>query len=778
MRLLESGLKASCSLASRPAMLLSLTIIALCIGFCGPELKPIPGIKADRPVKVRGRVVSIPEKTDYGWLVRVSPIEVLQSGKLLDYSGTIPLRFNTGIKGECPTSLFRGSAVEFRGVLKRPSYNLIPGVKDRRILAEARDIPFSIDLKSSLQIETGKSEGGPANNLYRYLLGFVSCLDSEAPEKTASLARALLLGQKRAIPNDLYQKMNRLGVTHFFVISGFHIGIIAFSLYLVFGRFGRTAVLFVAPPLIWFYIWMIGFPTPAVRAGIITTLGVLLLETGLQKKLLNLLGLAAIIIVLENPAVPYLPGFQMTFLAIAGIILLASPLHDYLGIPEESLRCFRQKEVYPEAGGRAGILRKVRTCFEDYCRHFPEQILKPAGRCLPFLVRPLKIIVCTACIQFFLAPLLVFHFNCLNLYSPISTLILFLPLTMLIILGMAMLIAWWTPVAPALLDIYSLIVNITSGLICWLDINFPPLYLFHPHPGVILCFYLVLLAGIYLNPAMGWIPSLILLVSYFSWIPCFPASPDNRLEISMLDVGQGECLHLRYPNGRNGLIDAGGTSYAGNQHYVGKSLIGRYLWDRRIEELSYILVTHPEQDHCGGFSFIKQVFKQHRFYCHDPPPDCPPSAEILSAGDSFAVGGVFHEVLWPAKDLKGFDNLNDRSLVILVTFGEFRALFTGDISARVEEELTKRGSPAGLSVLKVSHHGSKYSSSSEFLSSLDPVCAIISAGRRNPFGHPAGEVLDRMKESGIKVYSTPEHGTIRIVTDGKHTRVIATRDSD
>jgi len=244
----------------------------------------------------------------------------------------------------------------------------------------------------------------------------------------------------------------------------------------------------------------------------------------------------------------------------------------------------------------------------------------------------------------------------------------------------------------------------------------------------------------------------------------------------MLDVGQGESLHLRYPDGQSAFIDTGGTAYPGNGLYVGKGLIGRYLWEKRIGHLNFVLITHPEYDHYGGYSFISQNFQIDTSYSYNPPPERPTSFKRLSAGDRFVVGGVAHEVLWPPNALRGFDSLNDRSLVLLVTYGKFQIILTGDISAQVEEQLIKRVSIRNPMVLKVAHHGSKYSSSQRFLDFLNSKIAIISAGRRNPFGHPAEEAVERMRSCGIKVYATPDHGTIRIITDGRKMQVETSSD--
>ncbi len=755
------------SAASNPALFPAAACILAAVLFCSPELTPIPGADMDRPFMVKAVVDTIPEKSAFGYQAVLRPLHVSQDETQLDYTGKMVLRMPLNQNRAGAGGLFRGEVIEFRGGFERPACNLIPGVKDRRITAEIEKTPFIVRLKSPLQIIRRTPPPAHKLALSKYLRNFILHVEEKKSEETSGLLSALLFGQKGALGTPSREKLNRLGISHLFVISGFHIGILASALYLVF-RIGRSrlSVLMIAA-VIWSYIWLIGFPIPASRAGVIVTAGVLMLSGGIQKRLFNTLSLAAILLVGQNPASVFLPGFQLTFSCIAGIILLAIPLNDLLRTPERGYRIFIEEKVFLSGGKNPGLIRKFRTWAEDCFRHIPGKALKAGMKCLEALSWPLQAAGCTAAIQFFLFPLLVYYFNSFNFFS-LATTAFFMPLiSFLVINGLLLFAFWWSPLAGPLFLSYKFIGTGTLRMIDFFDEHFPPLYLAQPSPEAVFFFYGFLLLMLAVNPARGWLFPLLLLIAYFSWAPVLgPGNQDNSLEISMLDVGQGDCLHLRFPNGTSALVDAGGTVFQDNEIFIGKNLIARYLWGSGIRRLEYVLITHPEKDHFAGFSFLDRAFEINTLYCHDSHHSYPDSAAQLSAGDTFIVGGVFHQVLWPDQDFRQQGSLNDRSLVLLLTYGRFRILLTGDISGDIEKKLIRDNALEGVIILKAAHHGSSSSSSLEFIEKLQAETAIISAGRRNPFNHPSGKVINRLESAGMNIYSTPEHGSVNISTDG------------
>ncbi len=260
------------------------------------------------------------------------------------------------------------------------------------------------------------------------------------------------------------------------------------------------------------------------------------------------------------------------------------------------------------------------------------------------------------------------------------------------------------------------------------------------------------------------------------WVPCLSAlsPPHKTLQVTVLDVGQGESIHLRYPNGKHALIDTGGSwgRASGSSQFVGERLVAPYLWKQGCRQLAYVLLTHPHTDHVQGYEFLKQAFRIEELLYSDPGRSYFTSPHRqLAAGDTFVLGGVHHRVLHPSPPQLDADSkldANDRSVVLLLRYGQFSMLFTGDITTTVERQLA-RHLPA-VTVLKAAHHGSSSSSSDVFLKVVQPTVALISAGRKNAFGHPAPSTLARFRDSRIIVLSTSRWGSLRIETDGEQWR--------
>jgi competence protein ComEC len=220
----------------------------------------------------------------------------------------------------------------------------------------------------------------------------------------------------------------------------------------------------------------------------------------------------------------------------------------------------------------------------------------------------------------------------------------------------------------------------------------------------------------------------------------------------MLDVGQGDCLHLTYASSRSALVDTGGSGDATRRDFVGEKVVARYLWENRISTLDSVLLSHAHRDHTGGLDFLKIAFPIGQIY-QGPRERATEAGVSLSAGDCLEFEGMRMQVLHPPRSVT-FRDSNDESLVLLITYGEFRALLTGAVSVPPVE------------IIKAAHHRSRNSNSVEFLQKAAPQLALISAGRWNPFGHPSPFTLARLSELGIDWLATPDSGSIRVETDG------------
>lgn len=259
-------------------------------------------------------------------------------------------------------------------------------------------------------------------------------------------------------------------------------------------------------------------------------------------------------------------------------------------------------------------------------------------------------------------------------------------------------------------------------------------------------------------------------------------APDEKLRLVFCDVGQGDAS-LIIKGSFQMLVDTGPKN-GGVVNCLGKHLP---FWDREIE---VFVNSHPETDHLGDLKAVSDHYRIERLVVNGKLPGEKMSGlietvsrkdaklMIVGLGDRLRYGDLYFDILWPeqktddlvawlddkqSRVLGSESSLNQYSVVLKLSYGSFGALFTGDIGEK-EEALV--GINELVDVLKVAHHGSKYSSSAEFLAVVRPKLAVISVGRNN-YGHPTNEALARLTEAGAKIWRTDNQGELEIVSDGK-----------
>jgi competence protein ComEC len=261
------------------------------------------------------------------------------------------------------------------------------------------------------------------------------------------------------------------------------------------------------------------------------------------------------------------------------------------------------------------------------------------------------------------------------------------------------------------------------------------------------------------------------------------ADGGDGLALHFLDVGQGDGALIRTPAGHWLAIDAGPVS---GRDDAGRRVVTPFLQRQGVRALAAILVSHAHADHMGGVPSLLRRFGVGVVIEPGAPVTDPAYAALLSlldsarvpwhpgrAGERFTLDGVRFTLLHPAPGWAEWgEDVNEDSLVLLVEYGRFQALFTGD--AGLPAEATLRRSLVPVDLLKVGHHGSRGSTGAELLDSLRPLVAVISVGR-NDYGHPAPETLDRLRRRQVPVLRTDEDGTISVRTDGATMRVRSRR---
>lgn len=236
---------------------------------------------------------------------------------------------------------------------------------------------------------------------------------------------------------------------------------------------------------------------------------------------------------------------------------------------------------------------------------------------------------------------------------------------------------------------------------------------------------------------------LVLLLALF-WF--YRQLPDGKVHLVFCDVGQGDA-NLVVKGSFQMLIDAGPP----NGKVV--ACLGKHIpfWDKQID---IFIATHNQKDHVGGLPDVEKHYQIKQKFGGD-----------LISGDRFRYIDLYFDILWPVEKVTEVD-ANQTAVVGNLRFGGFRALFTADIGESEELALLANGVLTNVDVLKVAHHGSKFSSSQSFLEKVMPKEAVISVGKNNTYGHPAAEILKRFEILGYRVWRTDKNGTVEVVTDG------------
>lgn len=246
------------------------------------------------------------------------------------------------------------------------------------------------------------------------------------------------------------------------------------------------------------------------------------------------------------------------------------------------------------------------------------------------------------------------------------------------------------------------------------------------------------------------------------------AHADAPLTVTFLNVGQGDCAWLKTPDGQDIVIDGGVESQG--------PIVLAYLQAHGVADIETMLLSHPDGDHVGGLITLLQNLPVAQFVGNGQSSDTAVyrrfanellahavPTHIVRAGESLAWGAVSAAVLNPADPLASATN--DNSVTLRVSYGSVDFLFPGDISSDIESHILARGGAVEAEVLKVAHHGSQYSSSTAFLSAVQPHVAVIEVGD-NSYGHPTAETLSRLADAQATVYRTDRDGTITVTTDG------------
>jgi competence protein ComEC len=415
-------------------------------------------------------------------------------------------------------------------------------------------------------------------------------------------------------------------------------------------------------------------------------------------------------------------------------------------------------------------------------------------------LRAWELMVLTLALQIGMLPLMARDFHRITLAGPIVNLAA-VPLTGVVVplgfvtLGSALLLpALGKILAVPLTSITLLLLHIVhwfARLPRW-SYRIPG-----PHLWVVVSFFaFALLLAAILRLAHPWqgkmawalsagLAGCSLVIALFPFSPAWSA---GKLEVSVLDVGQGDSLFVVFPQGKTLLIDGGGAfgGFAGQSNHgidPGEEAVSPYLWSRGFRKLDVVALTHAHQDHLGGLAAILENFRVGRLWIgREVRSLALAKVEQLARGrnipiehearaNSFAWDNVEGKVLWPeaSSEAPAAAAKNDDSLVLRLRYEERAVLLPGDAEKEAEREMLaeNRQDELQAEVLKIGHHGSKNSTTPEFLAAVKPRLAIISVGENNAYGHPNAELLERLASAGVRVLRTDRDGAVHTLMDSK-----------
>ena len=254
--------------------------------------------------------------------------------------------------------------------------------------------------------------------------------------------------------------------------------------------------------------------------------------------------------------------------------------------------------------------------------------------------------------------------------------------------------------------------------------------------------------------------------------PVVESVPEGELKVTFLDIGQGDATIIQTENNCM-VIDAG-------ENDRGKEVVA-YLESQGIDRIDYFILTHPDADHIGGADDVLQQFDVSNVIMPDVVKDTVSCQRMLEEmkrseasvitpqiGESYTLGDAAFTVLCPDETLVNAEEVNNASVGIKLIHGENSFVFCGDAEAEAEQKMVETfGEHLECDVLKCSHHGSAKATTEEFLEMTDPVWAVISCGKDNPYGHPHRELLARLEDNDTQILRTDEIGNIILASDGK-----------
>jgi competence protein ComEC len=741
----------------------------------------------------------------------------------------------TPASGLAPQRLDYGQHVEIEARVRRPHNFNNPGSFDYAAYLARRHIFWTATMPrgSTVRVLPGRCGWRFMSAVFGLRTAAVRRIERLYGQDNYSsgMMEATLIGETSKLEKIWTDNFRRTGTFHALVISGLHVMVLAAVLLFLL----RLCALPEMPALAftvaaaWLYALVSGFSAPVVRAAGGFTLYAVARFFFRRGRVLNLLAAIALVFILWDPGQLFDASFQLSILCVAAIGALARPLLESTSAPlARGVHAMANVDMDPHLEPRSAQFRvEMRLIAETIALwirlplRWSIELVSLAARVALFAFQMALI---SAVVQIGLALPMAVYFHRVSLSGLTANMLIVPLLSGVVPLGFISIFTGWRWVA----QIAAWMLRLSASIADWharLEPNWriadPPVWLAMACLGALIAMAMALRAraagtslhrgtagenaanhrastgedavitGRRRRNSVGWRwstagPALAAVLATFTllvWHPFPPAIALKTLELTAIDVGQGDSLLVTFPDGRAMVVDGGGVLQFGIPGRVrrkptldiGEDVVSPYLWSRGIRRIDVLVVTHAHEDHSGGAGALIANFRPREVWVGANPLagvletaarfHIPVIAKRVS--EPFAYGGATIQILSPPSGYVPTKNMNNDSLAFRISYGVDSFLLTGDMERPMETRLLASGLDIQANVLKIGHHGSKTSTTQPFLDAVAPSISIISDGFENSFGHPHRDVLARLAGRGSAVLRTDLDGLVTVRTDGR-----------
>lgn len=619
-----------------------------------------------------------------------------------------------------------GDFIEGSGKINEIEQGSNPKLFDNKVYFQSKNILSSITFNNNSYTVLKNKNFNIKKITLKYKKNALRAIENNLNEMNSSIMKSIIFGDDTYLKSQTLDKFRKLGLSHILAVSGLHIGILSgfIILLLKFIKINIKVALLLTLITVWLYGFVLGYPVTVLRAFIMLVIFVMSKLIYKRYDIINSLLFTAYILLLVNPIQIYSIGYQLSFIIVMSLSLFSKNI---------------------------------------------ENILESRSK----LSKTFSALVAA---QIGLIPISIYHFNYVSIFAIVSNLILVPFLTISLILSFILInisyisniiVVYIGYVIEFILNIFNHISSVMYNYLCF---NY---YLVSPTIIEIIVYYLMFIIAFKHIHFYKYQKKINKVIIIYLFIIAISTNIINlkiyELNINFIDVGQGDCI-LVSANNKNYIIDAGGPIFT--KYNIGDKIVIPYLLKNGIKNIDGIFISHYDKDHCSAVPLlieklnVKKIFVGYIDTNNDQCNDIINIANVkklpinlIKKNSKIKISKdleIF--VLHPANNLINSDNNN--SLVLLLRYYNYKILFTGDIEAVIENNIIK-DYDIDINILKVAHHGSKTSSTLEFIQEMNPKFAVISVGK-NTYGHPDKAILERYKKEGVKIFRTDEDGMIGV----------------